>query len=415
MRIGQLAISLLLIFCQTGGQCLRAAPSSPSSKGSSDASGKADPYALPDGDSKQLLAFLQKIAKQRPKNSEAQTKRREAVVGAAEKILEGKPDAAELRKLVEEAAKYIRTGPIQPDDAKLATRLGEYIEQSGEIKLAIETYECFGRLFAAQADTKDTGKQLLDTARNVRLLKTPFQLEGRLLTGANLNWAGYRGKVVLVDFWATYCQPCMKAMPNIKENYAKYHDRGFEVVGISIDKIPRDKVAAVVMKEQIPWAICRDADSPSSMAQYYGVTGIPTFYLIGRDGKVASLNARGANLGPEIEKALAAKTDSTDDVADAGIGGKSKRKAAGESRKKRETKDTDLLATTKKSRVESAPQAVAAMRDWSDTSGKFHAKARFRSLVGKVVKLETEDGRTISVPLEKLGEDDREYIRKRGK
>ncbi len=357
--------------------------------------GKADFDALPDkADAKQILAFLNKASKSKSQDAAALAKRRAAVAAATEQIVALKPDSAVLRQLIDAVARCLRAGPLSADDAKLAIRLGEAAERSGDARLAGETYEGFGKLFAAQKDTAGAGAALLGTARRLKLLQSPMPLEGRLLDGSKLNWAAYRGKVVLVDFWATWCKPCMAEIANIKENYAKYHDRGFEVVGISLDTMPREQLAAFVLKEQIPWAICRDADSPLSMAAYYGIRGIPALFLVGRDGKVASLDARGANLGPEIEKALAASPVEENAVAEVG---KPKRNAGGDARVLRDAKSRD----------------AAEARQWTDVTGKFHATAKFRGLAGKSVKLELEDGRTISVPLEKLSDADREYIRGR--
>ena len=431
MRIGACVVFLLLLLGGMSAAFLDAATKG-TPKQSPVSDEKADPYAVPDGDAKQLFAFLQKIAKQKLKNTELQAKRREAVAAVVEKILETKPDATAVRKLFDDVAKYFRIGPLHADDAKPANLIAEYAAEAGEIKLAVDIYDGFAKILAAQSDMSDVAGQLTLSSQMLRLTKMPFQLEGRLLGGSNLNWAGYRGKVVLVTFWATYCKACLGELVNIKANYAKYHAKGFEVVGISIDKMSRDQIARFVVKEQIPWANCRDDDSSTRMSDYYRVKGIPTLYLIGRDGKVAAIDCRGDLLGPAIETALAAAV--AEDVA---ATGKSKHKASDASKKKLASKpsnataasknkqdadaleasdDSDALAASKNGHKEKSSSASDDdFRDWSDVSGSFHAKAKFRSLSNKMVKLELENEKIISVPLEKLSDDDRDYVRRRRK
>ena len=91
---------------------------------------------------------------------------------------------------------------------------------------------------------------------------------------------------------------------NIEKNYKAYHDRGFEVVGISIDR-DRDTLDKYLEEEKHPWTILHDVKGAKSMATRYGVFSIPIVLLVGADGKVISINARGRDLGKELEKLAA--------------------------------------------------------------------------------------------------------------
>ena len=80
--------------------------------------------------------------------------------------------------------------------------------------------------------------------RRLALPGKPLQVEGTLLGGTKINWESYRGKVVLVDFFASFCDPCRAEVPNVLDNYRAYHDKGFEVIGVNLDTHPKD-VSAV--------------------------------------------------------------------------------------------------------------------------------------------------------------------------
>jgi thiol-disulfide isomerase/thioredoxin len=73
-----------------------------------------------------------------------------------------------------------------------------------------------------------------------------------MLDGSQLDWKSYRGKVVLVDFWATWCGPCRAEVPNVMKMYRDYHDKGFEVLGISLDD-RREQAESYIKQEEIPW------------------------------------------------------------------------------------------------------------------------------------------------------------------
>ena len=141
-------------------------------------------------------------------------------------------------------------------------------------------------------------------ARRLDLLGNPLELSGTEMDGSKFDWAKYRGKVVLVDFWATWCGPCLAELPNVKKNYELYHDKGFDIVGVSLDQ-DRAKLEEFLQKEQNPWTTLHDgAWNDNAVATYYGIMGIPTVILVDKEGKVVSTRARGPELGKLLAELL---------------------------------------------------------------------------------------------------------------
>jgi thiol-disulfide isomerase/thioredoxin len=146
------------------------------------------------------------------------------------------------------------------------------------------------------------------TARRLDLPGKPLEINGTLFDGEKLDWSAYRGKVVLVDFHASWCGPCREEVPNILENYRAYHDKGFEVVGVNLDK---DKRGAQSYFQQtgfhFPTVVATDPAAASwdlPIARYYGIVGIPRVILVDQQGKVVSTSARGDRLGRLLEQLL---------------------------------------------------------------------------------------------------------------
>jgi len=157
-------------------------------------------------------------------------------------------------------------------------------------------------------EVKKNIARLEGTARRLNLMGQKMELKGTFLDGQPLDWESYRGKVVLVDFWATWCGPCRSEVPNILNQYEAYHDKGFEVLGISLDSEP-EKAEAYIQKTKIPWATLFSKDEHQRawehpMAVYYNVNAIPQAILCDREGRVVSMNARGPHLALELRKLL---------------------------------------------------------------------------------------------------------------
>lgn len=132
----------------------------------------------------------------------------------------------------------------------------------------------------------------------------PLAFEAKDTQGNAQNLAKYRGKVLLLDFWATWCPPCVAEMPNLQAAYNKYRAQGFEIVGVSLDR-DRAALQSFVESRKIAWP--QIFDDKGAISKTYGVQAIPFALLIGRDGKIAAVNLRGDDLETAVKSALAKK------------------------------------------------------------------------------------------------------------
>jgi thiol-disulfide isomerase/thioredoxin len=119
--------------------------------------------------------------------------------------------------------------------------------------------------------------------------------------GNILSLKSLRGKYVLVDFWASWCGPCMREVPMLRDAYAKFKDKGFEIYGISLDN---DKLAWMnaVTANQMNWIQTSDLKGwKNEIAQRFGINSIPASYLLDKEGKVVAQNLRGEALLFKLE------------------------------------------------------------------------------------------------------------------
>lgn len=129
------------------------------------------------------------------------------------------------------------------------------------------------------------------------------ELSGTTLDGQEISVEDYRGKVVLLDFWATWCAPCIEELPSLKATYEKYHGKGFEIISISLDRSV-EPLNKLISEETLSWVHLYDADQDVSLADRFGITSIPSMFLLNQNGKIVALDPRGAQLETEVAKLL---------------------------------------------------------------------------------------------------------------
>ena len=136
------------------------------------------------------------------------------------------------------------------------------------------------------------------------LADTPLDWKFTALDGREVDLSQMRGHVILIDYWATWCPDCLRALPSVLAAYRKYHDKGFDIVGISLDN-DQEALAAFVKKHGMPWPQEFDGRGwDAGLVTKYGVRGIPEMWLVGSDGKVAATGVQADDLDGQIFKLL---------------------------------------------------------------------------------------------------------------
>lgn len=144
-------------------------------------------------------------------------------------------------------------------------------------------------------------KELRNELAQMDRVGQPFELKGTAVDGRELDVQQMKGKVILVDFWATWCGPCLAEVPRIKSLYEKYHAQGFEVIGLSLDE-KQEKLKTFLEEQPTLWP-----QVWFKSWERFGINSIPTLWLVDKQGILRDVNAR-KDLEKKITKLLAEQT-----------------------------------------------------------------------------------------------------------
>lgn len=207
---------------------------------------------------------------------------------------------------------FIRRAPKDRRGATLLYSLGQRARGMPEIQTALHR-----RVVADYPDSMES-KLIQGGHRRRDGQGSPILLEfNDAISGANISLKSMRGKIVVIDFWATWCGPCVAELPKLKDLYAKYHDQGVEFVGISLDRSEEEgglkSLKDFVEKHSIPWPQYYQGNYwDSEFSRSWGINSIPAAFLVDRDGKLHSTEARG-QLETMIPELLSKKREADND------------------------------------------------------------------------------------------------------
>jgi len=147
-----------------------------------------------------------------------------------------------------------------------------------------------------------------DAAENLKPGKTPYPIEEKDLSEKQVSLKNLRGKVVVIDFWATWCGPCMNELPMMLKLYEDQNKKGLEIVGISLDK-NKGQLTNAITKHEIKWPVIMDRADNTGIAHKWAVQSIPSTFVLDRKGVIRHVGLRGEDLLEAVTKLIAEKPE----------------------------------------------------------------------------------------------------------
>jgi peroxiredoxin len=185
--------------------------------------------------------------------------------------------------------------------ANFADTLASAASAAGDYTVARQVYETLLDRYGQSPTLRQKIRD--DLARLDKVGKPAPRIAAKDVKGSLVRIDDFQGKYVLIDFWATWCAPCVAELPRVQAAYGKYRDAGFDVVGVSLDET-KSALLDFVQARNIPWRQVHNASSGGDLVEAFGVNSIPATFLIDPEGTIVRLDLRGPALETTLETLL---------------------------------------------------------------------------------------------------------------
>ena len=192
--------------------------------------------------------------------------------------------------------------------ASFADNLATAAITAGEVGIAREVYTALLSRFSDSPNLRQ--KVQRDLKRLDKVGKPAPSFTSQDINGKAVRLDAYRGKYVLIDFWATWCAPCIGELPRLQAAYRTYHDAGFAIIGVSLDE-SKTAVVDFARARNLPWPQLHNASGSADLVEGFGVSSIPATYLIDPEGTVIRLDLRGKALDETLKRLIRSPVKTT--------------------------------------------------------------------------------------------------------
>jgi peroxiredoxin len=210
------------------------------------------------------------------------------------------------QRILKRSEKQIKFAQKHPDSYFGLVALSE----AAGSKVDVEQVQPLFNAFNKDLQLTDLGKELALRIKAVGMTgvgNVAPEFTQNDMNGKPISLASLKGKIVLIDFWASWCSPCRAENPNLAEQYKLYKDRGFEILSVSLDSDKKSWLQAIA-KDGMPWLHVSDLKGwNNEVGRKYGIRAVPACYLVGADGKIIANDLRGDTLNKKLAELFTAK------------------------------------------------------------------------------------------------------------